>query len=90
MNLCHLMLGKTSWCRCCTDKHTDAKIEAMLRGISPMCQHTSAAEAVALVHHLQDYGLDARIVDGPCEWNPAHPELKKLSRVSRKKKPVEA
>lgn len=77
------MIGKLSWCRC--ERPVGLEGEAQRREIPTICEHPTAANAVALVHLLQDFGMEAHIVDGMCEWNPANTDLKRLARASRKK-----
>lgn len=74
----HIAVGKQTWCRMCFDLGIRQAADELQ--IPTTCEHPSGATAVALVHLLQDFGLDARIVDGMCEWNPAQQDFRKLRR----------
>jgi hypothetical protein len=73
---CHVAIKGQSWCRC--TRPIGFEPEAQRRDIPTTCEHPAGATAVALVHLLQDFGVDARIVDGMCEWNPTQKDLRKL------------
>lgn len=76
---CHLKLGERCFCMCQRPHGLDET--AFINEVPVLCEHEAAADAVALVHLLQDFKLFARIVDGLCEWNPSHRDFRTLRKV---------
>ena len=75
------MVGDRCFCTCERPHGFDAV--AYMSEVSIRCEHVKAGDAVALVHLLADFKIEAHIADGYCEWNPLHPDLKAL-QVKRK------
>lgn len=73
---CHIRVGAVSLCCSALDLS-----HVRWNGVPQTCDHEKGADAVVLLHLLQDLGVeDASIANGVCEWSPNHPDLRKFTK----------
>jgi hypothetical protein len=69
--ICHIKLGKLSWCKMPYSQRPDLAIIARDEGLFLTCSHVSTDKAERMVRFLHRYGVDfARVVMGACAEAP--------------------
>ena len=69
--ICHIKLGKLSWCKIPYSQRPDLAIVAREEGLFLTCSHVTRDKAERMVRFLHRYGIDlARVVMGACEEAP--------------------
>jgi hypothetical protein len=69
--ICHIKLGKLSWCKIPYSQRPDLAMIAREEGLFLTCSHPTREKAERMVRFLHRYGIDlARVVTGPCEEAP--------------------
>jgi hypothetical protein len=65
--ICHIRLGKLSWCQAPYAKRADLALVADEEGIVLACSHVSRQKADRMVGFLHRYKVDgARVVESAC------------------------
>ena len=65
--ICHIRLGKLSWCEAPYAKRHDLALLARQESVTLACSHLSKAKVDKMVYFLHQCGIDtARVVEGPC------------------------
>lgn len=65
--VCHIRIGKLSWCEAPYSKRIDLALVARQDGVTLACSHVNKESAEKMVRFLHQYGVEAaRIVTGIC------------------------
>ena len=65
--ICHIRMGKLSWCQAPYSTRLDLALVAQQEGVTLACSHLSKQRADKMVSFLQKCGVEmARVVEGVC------------------------